>query len=341
MTEQLVDLRSDTVTRPSAAMRDAMARAAVGDDVYAEDPTVNELEALAAEQTGKEAALFVPSGCMANLIAQMIHVRRGDEVVIGEHSHCFLFETGAGPAVAGVQYNVVPGDGRFTAEQVEERFRLADFHTPGTGLVWIENTHNMGGGTVFPLEEIRRLRALCDRLGLPLHMDGARVYNAAIATGVAVAEIAAPVDALSFCLSKGLGAPIGSLLCGSGDFRRRAHRLRKMLGGGMRQVGIVAAAGIHALRHNVERLADDHARARRLAEGLGRIDGLEVDPAAVDTNIVMVRVTACAADNLVRRCRERGLLFSSLSRESVRFVTHLDVDDGQIDRAVEIVAASL
>jgi threonine aldolase len=333
----IIDLRSDTVTRPTAAMREAMAHAPVGDDVYAEDPSINELEALAAETTGKEAALYVPSGCMANLIAQLVLVRRGDEVICGEDSHCIRWETGAGAAVAGVQYAVLPGNGHFTAEAAASRVKRADFHTPGTAVIWVENTHNMGGGRVQPLDEIDALRALADERGLPLHLDGARVHNAAVAMGVPVAEIAQRFDSLSFCLSKGLGAPVGSLLCLSAALRPAAHRFRKMLGGGMRQAGVVAAAGSLALREHVERLAEDHANARRLAEGLAATPGIEVDLDAVHTNIVMARVTGCGAAELVERCTERGVLFSSLSAGKVRLVTHLDVTEGDVERAIAVV----
>lgn len=332
-----VDLRSDTVTRPTPAMREAMAAAPVGDDVFSDDPTVNALEAMAASVTGKEAALFVPSGCMANLIAQMIYVRRGDEVVLGADCHTVLHEVGAGAAIAGVQYNVIPGRGLFTAEQAEERIKAPTFHTPGTGLVWVENTHNMAGGVVFPQSEAGKLADLCRRQRIPLHLDGARIFNAAVASGTDVAELAAPFDSLSFCLSKGLGAPVGSMLCGSLTFRTEAHRLRKMLGGGMRQVGIVAAAGIFALENHVARLAEDHARARRLAHALAVSPHLRVDPAAVQTNIVIVQIAAGEAETLVRRCAGRGVLFLDLDRRRVRLVTHLDVDGAAIERAAEVI----
>lgn len=330
-----IDLRSDTVTQPSPGMREAMARAAVGDDVWNEDPTVAELEALAAECTGQEAGLFVPSGSMANLIAQLVHAGRGDEVICGQDAHCMRDEVGAGAAIAGVQYAWIPGDGRFTAEDVAERIRPRTFHTPGTALVWIENTHNRGGGTIFPPGEIARIAALCRERGLPLHLDGARVFNAAVALGIPVREITRPFDSLSFCLSKALGAPVGSVLCGSAAFRAAAHRFRKMLGGGMRQVGIVAAAGLYALRHNVDRIAEDHANARRLATALAAVPGLDVDPAKVETNIVMVGVPG--ARRLVERLAERGVLAWAPDDRRIRFVTHLDIDAAAIDRACVIV----
>ena len=338
MEHPVVDLRSDTVTLPSPAMREAMAAAPVGDDVFSEDPTIHALEELAAELTGKEAGLFVPSGCMANLIAQMVHVRRGDEVVLGAGAHTVLHEVGAGAAIAGVQYSVIPGNGLFTAEQVEERVKAPTFHTPGTGLVWIENSQNAGGGLIFPQAEVEKIAAVCRRHRLPLHLDGARMFNVAVASGKTAAEIAAPFDSLSFCLSKGLGAPVGSVLCGTKEFRTAAHRLRKMLGGGMRQAGIVAAAGIYALKHNVERLAEDHARARRLAHALAPSPHLRVDPAAVQTNIVVARLPAGEAEDLVARCERRGVRFLDLDRRRVRLVTHLDVDGPAIERAAKVIA---
>jgi threonine aldolase len=331
-----IDLRSDTVTLPSPAMRDAMHRAPLGDDVWQEDPTVLELEALAAETTGQEAGLFVPSGSMANLIAQLVHARHGDELICGWDCHCVRDEVGAGAALGGVQYEMIPGDGRYTVEQLVERIRPRTFHTPGTGLVWIENTHNLGGGFVFPLEEIRRIAAVCRERELPLHLDGARVFHAAVAGGVPVREITRHFTSLSFCLSKALGAPVGSVLCGSRDFRERALRFRKMLGGGMRQAGVIAAAGIYALRHNVARLAEDHANAQRLAQALLGLPGVTVDPAATETNIVMVGVPGDAFA-LVERLGERGVLSWAPDVRRIRFVTHLDVDRAAVETAAGIV----
>ncbi len=333
----IVDLRSDTVTRPSSAMRDAMFRAEVGDDVFEDDPTVNELERLAAHLTGHEAAIFVPSGCMANLIAQMIHVRRGDQVIVGALSHIVLHEVGSGAAIANAQYDIVPGDGRITAADVEERIHAGDFHEPGTGLVWVENTHNMAGGRVVPPEVLRRIASVCRAHRVPLHLDGARVFNAAVALGIPVRELTQHATSVSFCLSKGLGTPIGSLLVGTAAFRAEARRFRKMLGGGMRQVGVVAAAGIYALTHNVDRLAEDHARARRLAEGLAGLKGLAVRPDEVETNIVIATLDAPRADGFVAACAERGVHILALDKKKVRFVTHLDVDDAGIDHTLAVV----
>ena len=337
MRDTPIDLRSDTVTKPSPAMREVMSAAPVGDDVFGEDPSINELEALSARIAGKEAALYVPSGSMANLIAQLVHLRRGDEVVLGYGSHTVQYEVGAGAAIAGAQYNVIPGNGLFTAEQAEERIKPPTFHTPGTGLVWIENTHNMGGGAVFPQEEVERIGALCRRSRLPLHIDGARIFNAAAAQGRTAADLAAPADSMSFCLSKGLGAPVGSVLVGTKEFRTAAHRFRKMLGGGMRQAGIIASAGIYALNNNVARLVEDHRNARRLAQALAELPAFKLDPAAVQTNIVIAGVASGDAPALVERCRKRGVLFLAIDRKRVRLVAHLDVDAAGIERAIEVI----
>jgi threonine aldolase len=337
MSNHPIDLRSDTVTKPSEGMRRAMAGAEVGDDVYGEDPTVNRLEEMCAEISQKDAALFVPSGSMANLIAQLCHVRPGDEVIIGAHSHCFRYESGAGAAIAGSQYAVIEGNGLFTAEQARERIRLPSFHTPGTGLVWIENTHNFGGGLVFPLEEIVAVEALCREFSLPLHMDGARIFNASVATGTAVGDITAHVDSVSFCFSKGLGAPVGSILCCSLKMRERAHRFRKMLGGGMRQVGILAAAAIYALENNFERLEEDHINARRLAENLADLKGMTIDLPSVQTNIIVAELRGIDAPKLVEGLRTRGVLAGALTPGSIRLVTHLDVSRDDIDRASSVI----
>jgi len=333
----VIDLRSDTVTLPTPAMREAMLRAPLGDDVYGEDPTVRALEERSAGMLGKEAGLLVPSGSQANLIALIAHIRPGDEVIVGENSHCIRYEAGSGAAIAGAQFSVVPGDGRFTAEDVTARLERETLHNPGTALVWVEDTHNMGGGRITPLAEMRRIAAVSRDLGLAIHVDGARVFNAAVAEGVPVAEIAAAADSISFCMSKGLGAPVGSVLCGTREFVERARRLRKRLGGAMRQAGVIAAAGLHALDHHVDRLADDHANARLLAEGLGSAGGIRVDPGVVETNIVMADVDAMDAPDLVRRCAAAGVLFHPVGERRVRLVTHLDVDARDVARATDIV----
>jgi threonine aldolase len=341
MAQKIIDLRSDTVTKPSPGMRQAMAAAQVGDDVYGEDPTINRLEEMCAGLAGKESALFVPSGSMANLIAQMVYVRRGDEVIIGSNSHCFRYEVGAGAAIAGSQYVVIEGSGLFTASQAKERIRPPSFHTPGTGLVWVENTHNFGGGLVFPLDEIGRISRLCREHRLPLHMDGARIFNAAVAAGIGVKEWCGPVDSVSFCFSKGLGAPVGSILCCSKETRRKAHRLRKMLGGGMRQAGVLAAAAIYALEHNVERLAEDHAHARLLADNLGGMKHISVDMATVQTNIVVARLEGIDTGAFAARLGARGVPINALDETRVRFVTHLDVSREDILAASTVIERTL
>ena len=314
-----------------------MARAEVKDDVYGEDPTVNRLQEECARVAGKEAALFVPSGSMANLVAQLCWVRKGDEVIIGAESHCFRYEVGAGAALAGAQYAVIPGSGLFTAAQVREKIRPRTFHTPGTALVWIENTHNFGGGIVFPLDEIARVKGACAEAGVPLHMDGARVFNACAATGRNARDIAAAVDTLSFCFSKGLGAPVGSVLCGPRGWIDEAKRFRKMVGGGMRQAGILAAAALYALENNVARLGEDHANARFLAGHAAGMKGLKVDMDTVQTNIAVVEVTAGDARLFVQRLKAGGVLINALDARRVRFVTHLDVARADIEAALPVI----
>jgi threonine aldolase len=341
----IVDLRSDTVTKPSQAMRDAMARAEVGDDVYGEDPTVNALQERVAALVGKEAALYVPSGTMANQIALAIHTRPGDEVLVSQGAHCMVFESGAGGALAGVQFGVV-GDklGRFTADEVAAAINPDNHHFAPTTLVAVENTHNRGGGSIFPQAEVVKIAALTKQHGLGLHLDGARLLNAHIATGKSARELSAPFDTVSLCLSKGLGAPVGSVLSGSKELIHRAHRRRKMLGGGMRQAGLLAAACLYALEHNVARLADDHANARRFAEGLAKLPGVAVDLAGVETNIVIWDLTPeCPLDaaGFVARAREHGLLVNSVGPRRLRAVTHLDVDAKACNAAAELAAAVL
>ena len=288
---RVIDLRSDTVTKPSTGMRKAMAEAEVGDDVFGEDPTVNLLQDKVAELLGKEAALFVASGTMANQVTIKTHTQPGDEVVLEADSHVCHYESAAPAVLSGIQMRMLPGrHGVITAEQIEPAIRSADVHYPRTSLVWIESTHNRAGGTVFPLDEIKRIGKLCRDRKLKLHMDGARLMNASVASGISPRDFASPLDSTSICLSKGLGCPVGSVLAGNLDFIDRARRFRKMLGGGMRQVGIIAAAGLYALEHNVDRLAEDHANARRLAEAVAELPGLKVDLATVQTNIVIIGI---------------------------------------------------
>jgi threonine aldolase len=329
-----IDLRSDTVTRPSPGMREAMATAEVGDDVYGEEPSVNRLEERAAEITGKQAALFVPSGTMGNQIAIRAQTQHGDALVAGRDAHIFLYESGAAAALSGVQAVLVGEDGLFTAEDLRLGIFPPDDHFPRSRLVCIENTHNRSGGRVFALAQQREIAAVAKRAGLAMHLDGARIFNASIASGESAAELSAPFDSVSFCLSKGLGAPVGSLVCGSRDFIARAHRARKMFGGGMRQAGILAAAGLYALDHNVDRLAEDHANAEELARGLAGIEGLELI-GQPETNMVVFRVDD--APTFVEGAAKRGLLLGSIDGRTIRAVTHLDVTTGDIEAAIDRV----
>ncbi|HVP58248.1 MAG TPA: low-specificity L-threonine aldolase [bacterium] len=333
-----VDLRSDTVTRPSPGMRRAIADAVVGDDVFEDDPTVKQLEALAAEMTGKQAAVFVASGTMGNEAAVLAHTQRGDEAVVEADCHIYKYEA-AGPAVmAGVQLAPLKGDrGILQADQIEQAIRPTDdVHQPITRLVCLENTHNRAGGVVYPIEVMREIRSLATERGLRIHLDGARIFNAAIASGRNATDYCALADSVMFCLSKGLGAPIGSMLVGDADFILGARRYRKMLGGGMRQAGIIAAAGIYALKNNVSRLRDDHLRARRLAEAVASIGKLAVDLATVETNIVVIDVSRTGLDVLdcVARLEHEGVLVVDFGRTRMRAVAHLDIDDADIDRAI-------
>ncbi|MDB4970056.1 MAG: Low-specificity L-threonine aldolase [Myxococcales bacterium] len=341
----IVDLRSDTVTKPSTAMREAMARAEVGDDVYGEDPSVNQLQERVAALLGKEAALYVPSGTMANQIALAIHTRPGDEVLVSHGAHCMVFESGAAGALAGVQFGVI-GDkrGRFTAADVAEAINPDNHHFAPTTLVAVENTHNRGGGAIVAQRDILAIADLVHRRGLALHLDGARIWNAHVATGMPLHELAAPFDTVSVCLSKGLGAPVGSLMAGTKALVHKAHRRRKMLGGGMRQAGLLAAAGLWALEHNLARLAEDHANARRFAEPLARLPGIGLDLATVETNIVIWDLLPdCPLDGaaFVARARAQGLLLNAVAARRLRAVTHLDVDANACAAAAEIAAAVL
>ena len=338
----MIDLRSDTVTKPTPAMRRAMAEAEVGDDVYGEDPTVNRLQERAAELFEKEAALFVPTGSMGNQIAVKLHTRPGEEVVIEERGHIFNYEMAAMSAVSGALARPVrsgDGSGILTWEEVKAAARAADapYYVARTGLVCLENSHNLAGGSLMTRE---RMEEICDgahALGLRVHLDGARVFNAAVALGATVAALARPADSVMFCLSKGLGAPVGSLLLGGRGFIDEARRWRKLLGGGMRQAGVLAAAGLVALEETPPRLSEDHANARRLAEGLAELPGVRVDPEGVRTNIVLFDVsgTGLAAERICALMREgRGVLCSGFG-DSIRMVTHYDVSRADIETALE------
>ncbi len=338
----LIDLRSDTVTRPSDAMRAAMARAPVGDDVYGEDPTVCALEERFADLVGKEAALFVPSGTMANQIAIGVLARSGDEVVCEESAHCFSFEGGAMAALWGVQPRTIRGDrGLLAPDDVAAAIRPDNVHYPRTRVVAIENTHNRGGGRAWPIEAVRAIGDLAARHGLHLYMDGARLMNAVVATGTGAREYAAPATLVSLCLSKGLGAPVGSLLAGPRDLVLEARRLRKRLGGGMRQAGILAAAGLYALEHNVERLAEDHANARRLGELLAGVGARSRHP--IETNLVFAIFPGRQASELVARFHAEGVLCNAEGSrpDLVRMLTHLDVSAADVEEAVRRIARVL
>ena len=333
-----IDLRSDTVTQPTPAMRAAMADAEVGDDVFGDDPTVKRLEACVADMLGKEAALFAPSGTMANQLAVRAHTESGDEILIDANAHIYYYEAGGPAALSGVSCRCLNGvRGIFTAADVEAALRPSDQHYPPTKLVCLENTHNRGGGTIWPLERIREVAGFARRQGLRMHLDGARLWNASVATGIAERDYAVHFDSVSVCFSKGLGAPIGSVLCGSRDFIQRARRFRKMLGGGMRQVGILAAGALYALEHQRSRLADDHANARALAQGLARLPGIELDPTTVQTNIVFFNVKTVQAKELVQRLDQAGVRMLALGPNSIRAVTNLMVTAEEIPKAVEIV----
>jgi threonine aldolase len=329
-----IDLRSDTVTRPTPEMREAIAGAEVGDDVYGEDPTVRRLEEVAAARCGKEAALFVASGTMANQVAVRTWTRPGDAAIAGRGAHAFLYEGGGVAALSGVTPVTVGTDGLFDAEDVAAHVYPDDSHYPRTRLVCVENTHNRSGGRVFPLDRIHAIAETARAAGLALPLDGARIFNAEVATGIPVTEWAEPFDSVAFCLSKGLGAPVGSLVVGSRDWIARAHRSRKLFGGGMRQAGVLAAAGLWALEHHVKRLAEDHANARRLAHGLRAIAGVR-EVSEPETNIVLFGTED--APGFVRRVRGRGLLVGPIAPGRLRAVTHLDVTADDIDAALEIV----
>jgi len=333
-----VDLRSDTLTQPTPEMREAMARAEVGDDVWGEDPTVQRLEALSAERLGKAAGLFVTSGTQGNLISVLTHTRPGQEVVVDYDSHVFNNEVAGAPIIGQVQMRPTKTErGFLTPEQVRDAIRPANIHVPPTGLVCIENTHNRHGGTCCTPEETAAVAAVAHEAGVPVHLDGARLFNAAVALGRPAADFARPVDSVTFCVSKGLSAPVGSVICGSAEFIGRARRWRKLLGGGMRQVGVLAAAGIVALERMVERLAEDHANARRLGEGLAKLPGLRVDLASVQTNIVILRVErgAAATAELVAGCAARKVKVHAMGPAAMRCVTHKDVDAEDISRALQ------
>lgn len=340
MSNSVVDLRSDTVTQPTPGMRRAIAEAVVGDDVFGDDPTVIELERRVAEFLGKEVGLFVASGTMGNQVAIAALTRPGEEILLEADSHVYLYEAGAPAVLSGVQVRPIPGDhGLITSEILQTRLRPEDIHFPEARVLVFENTHNRAGGKVLSLEGMKQTAEVARTAGLHLHLDGARLWNAAVASGVEERRFAATCDTVTVCFSKGMGAPIGSVVCGDEETMRRARHIRKRLGGGMRQVGILAAAALYALDHHRDRLAEDHRRARHLAEGLGRIDSLRIDPESVDTNIVIIGLEQGSPDAWHQALAEEGVQVVPFGAQEIRAVTHLDVDDSGISRALEAFAA--
>lgn len=334
----IIDLRSDTVTLPTPAMREAVFRAEVGDDVFKEDPTINRLERMAAERVGKEAALLVASGTMGNIVSVLTHCARGEEAILGDSSHIFLNEAGGMSALGGIFPHTIPNrtDGTMAVEQIEAAIRGDNIHFPKTRLICLENTHNRCYGAPLTPDYTDAVAALAKRHGLLLHLDGARIFNAAAALGVDVRELTRGCDSLNVCLSKGLAAPVGSLVCGSRDFIARARRIRKMLGGGMRQAGIIAAAGIVALEEMVDRLAEDHANARRLAEGIAIIPGLATEPDRVKTNILYVDLVdrRFTDEEFMARLEKKGLRLSHPGPARFRMLTHYGIGKAEIDAAL-------
>lgn len=328
----IIDLRSDTVTRPSPAMRRAMAEADVGDDVYGEDPTAHKLERTVADLLGKEAALFVPTGTMANQIALLLHCRPGDEVVVGEGTHCMAFESGAAAAWAGVQFSIAGQGGLFDVAALDGAVHAPADLLPRPSLVLLENTHNRAGGAIWPEAQARAVSERARALGLAVHLDGARLWNVAAASGTSLAALAGIADTVSVCFSKGLGAPVGSALVGSRDAIKAARRLRKMMGAGMRQVGVLCAAALYAVEHHRERLREDHALAQKLASKLADVPGLSVHP--VDTNIVLIDVTQRSAAELVQRLRTLDVLVNAVLPTRLRAVVHRDLEAAHIDAAL-------
>lgn len=334
-----VDLRSDTVTKPTPAMRAAMAQAEVGDDVFGEDPTINRLQQVAAERMGKEAGLFVSSGTMGNLVAILTHCNRGDEAIMGGLGHTFLFEGGGVAALGGVQPFTLPNqpDGTLKLEDIRNAVRSEDVHFPPSRLVILENTHNRCGGVPLTVAYTRQVAEIARGAGLKLHLDGARIFHAAVALGVPAADLAGPADTVTFCLSKGLCAPVGSVLCGSAEFIHKARRIRKQVGGGMRQAGILAAAGLVALDQMVDRLAEDHVRAARLADGLRAIPGIELQPEKPATNMVFVNLAEqvpLTGAQVAARLKELGILVQVTGARRFRLVAHYWVDDVGVERVI-------
>ncbi|WP_074406004.1 MULTISPECIES: low-specificity L-threonine aldolase [Aquimarina] len=338
--KKVIDLRSDTVTKPTLAMRQAIANAEVGDDMYREDPTVNELEETVANLLGKDKALYLPTGSMANQIAIKAQTQPGDDILVGQNAHNWMFESGAAGFISSIQLTVLPGDGRFTAEAVKAHYKPDNVHFAPTTLVSIENTHNVSGGVTWDRKEMNKVLKMADDLNLSKHLDGARIWNAAIYHNLPLKELTKGFDTVSVCLSKGLGAPVGSLLAGNSETMKKAYRLRRILGGSMRQAGIIAAGGLYAIRNHFERLKDDHHNAKILANGFNEIDGISVNIEKTHTNMVILDVIhdTINAHQLESEARKEGLLFLCTSDKRIRLVTHLDVTKEDCEKAVEIVS---
>ncbi|MFA5833097.1 MAG: low-specificity L-threonine aldolase [Bacteroidota bacterium] len=338
MSQQFIDLRSDTVTKPSKAMREAMANAEVGDDVFGEDPTVNKLQETVASLLGKEKALFVPSGCMSNQLALKAHTEMGDEVIMEQDAHMFNYETAAPSIMSAVQVKTIPGvRGVFRAEELPPHIRPALYYMPRTRVICVENTHNRAGGAIFPIDEIKKLSQFCKEREIIFHLDGARLWNASVATGIPVKEWAQYFDSVSVCFSKGLGAPVGSTICGTKEFITKAHKWRKVFGGGMRQSGIIAAGALYAVHHNIERLKEDHDKAKYFSQVLSTIDGFEIDLESVQTNIVLVDVTKSGKtpQEVIAVMKDQGILVSAGTFTKFRALMHLDVSMEQVKFAAE------
>jgi threonine aldolase len=337
--KKIIDLRSDTVTKPSEGMRRAMYEAEVGDDVFKEDPTVNKLEAYTADLLGKEAALFVSSGVMGNQICLNVLTNPGDEVICEKDAHIFNYESGSPAALSGIQLHPVEGkNGVISTEQVEPLIRpLSAYYMPRTKVIAIENTHNRAGGTIYPREKIVEMKELVKKHNLLFHLDGARIWNASVATGISFKEYASHFDSVSCCFSKGLGAPVGSIIAGTKDFIKEAYRVRKAWGGGMRQSGILAAAALYALQNNVERLSEDHKKAKILAKAINENPNLKIDLSSVHTNILIFKPLKMGVDEAIMRCKEEGLLLIIGRVDSLRAVAHLDVSFEEINLAKEII----
>jgi len=335
----MIDLRSDTVTKPSDSMRKTMYNAEVGDDVYKEDPTINKLQEYAADLLGKEDALYVPSGVMGNQICLNVHTQPGEEVICEADAHIFQYESGSPAALSGLQlYPVKGNNGIITTEQIEPMIRpQSAYYMPRTKIVEIENTHNRAGGTIHPIENIKKIRELVNKYNLIFHLDGARLWNASVASGISVSEYSSHFDSVSVCLSKGLGAPVGSIIAGNKDFIKEAFRVRKAWGGGMRQVGILAAAGLYALENNIERLEEDHNKAKTLAKVINDIDALEINLENVHTNILIFKPTKISVEEALQKCAEKGLLLSIGQITTLRAVTHMDASFDDIESAGKIL----